>query len=313
MKEYKSVNALMKHLRNSGIKIEGSKDKKKLVQIGYYHGYKGYRFNYSSNNRIPYKDFGELVRVIEFDDKIKSILYSPLMKIETTLKNVSLDVITRRSQSSSFVHIYNFAMTKTEIRAKLRIRNEVHRALSAAYNNNRIAKHFYDKGQEVPIWGIFEILTLGSFGEFIKCLDPEYKLDISNSLKLHKGYNTDGKLLPVIIFILQELRNTVAHNGVIFDTRFNRERSVSKTLANFLIYNTNIANINFNSIVDYLILVMFLLKSLGYSKTELKTINTQFAKAVDELYSRVDENIYLKVLKSDDKSKIEKLDTYIKK
>lgn len=37
-----TINALMKHLRSSGIKISGSSQKRKLRKIGYYHSYKGY-------------------------------------------------------------------------------------------------------------------------------------------------------------------------------------------------------------------------------------------------------------------------------
>ena len=41
----KSVNALMKYLRDDKlISIQGSSDKQKLLNIGYYHGYKGYRY-----------------------------------------------------------------------------------------------------------------------------------------------------------------------------------------------------------------------------------------------------------------------------
>lgn len=35
----------MRHIReHHHIDIEGSKDKNKLINIGYYHGYKGYKF-----------------------------------------------------------------------------------------------------------------------------------------------------------------------------------------------------------------------------------------------------------------------------
>ena len=41
----KTTNALMKYLREQhNISIDGSKDKKNLRNIGYYHGYKGYRY-----------------------------------------------------------------------------------------------------------------------------------------------------------------------------------------------------------------------------------------------------------------------------
>ena len=65
-KEFKplSTNSLMAHLRNEcGISIGGSTEKRKLQNIGYYHGYKGYRFAKSERNRLPITDFSELYRL----------------------------------------------------------------------------------------------------------------------------------------------------------------------------------------------------------------------------------------------------------
>ena len=41
----KTLDGFMKHLRDvHNISINGSSDKQKLKTIGYYHGYKGYRY-----------------------------------------------------------------------------------------------------------------------------------------------------------------------------------------------------------------------------------------------------------------------------
>ena len=37
---YKTIDALMRHLRNSGIAIKGGKQKRQLINTGYFHGYK---------------------------------------------------------------------------------------------------------------------------------------------------------------------------------------------------------------------------------------------------------------------------------
>lgn len=42
---YKTTDGLMRHLRSSGIPISGSTQKRQLINTGYYHGYKGYRFS----------------------------------------------------------------------------------------------------------------------------------------------------------------------------------------------------------------------------------------------------------------------------
>lgn len=41
---YKTVDSLMRHLRDSGVMISGSAQKRQLINTGYFHGYKGYRF-----------------------------------------------------------------------------------------------------------------------------------------------------------------------------------------------------------------------------------------------------------------------------
>ena len=50
-KKPKSINALMAYMRDEkGLSISGSSDKKKLRYMGYFHGYKGYRFHNNPAN-----------------------------------------------------------------------------------------------------------------------------------------------------------------------------------------------------------------------------------------------------------------------
>lgn len=51
--DYKSTNALMEHLRHNGIAISGDSQKQQLINTGYFHGYKGYRFFMSSSKQLP--------------------------------------------------------------------------------------------------------------------------------------------------------------------------------------------------------------------------------------------------------------------
>lgn len=67
--EVKSINALMKHLRKNAVHITGSKGKNDLRNIGYYHGYKGYRFYNEAANKIPYTDFVQVKVIYDFDMK----------------------------------------------------------------------------------------------------------------------------------------------------------------------------------------------------------------------------------------------------
>ena len=73
--DYKSPDALMRHLRDNGISISGSSQKQQLINTGYFHGYKGYRFFVSSSNRLPFTSYNEINATIQYDINLKSLLY----------------------------------------------------------------------------------------------------------------------------------------------------------------------------------------------------------------------------------------------
>lgn len=67
--EKKIINALLKYMRvKKDISINGSKEKKQLMNIGYFHGYKGYRFVCDPTQELKYNNFGELMAVYEFSE-----------------------------------------------------------------------------------------------------------------------------------------------------------------------------------------------------------------------------------------------------
>lgn len=69
------------------INIYGSLQKRQLRNMGYYHGYKGYRYCGSPNQILLYTDFKQIKAVYDFDMKIKSIFYPQIMFLETTIDN----------------------------------------------------------------------------------------------------------------------------------------------------------------------------------------------------------------------------------
>lgn len=104
MPNYKSTDALMRHLRNDGIAISGSSQKQQLINTGYFHGYKGYRFFISSNRRIPcLLHIIEINATIQYDTKLKSLLYGKMMLIETALKNIALILLWQKLTPTAFM------------------------------------------------------------------------------------------------------------------------------------------------------------------------------------------------------------------
>lgn len=320
-----TINGLMRHLRNDcNIHISGSKQKQQLINYGYYHGYKGYRFYVKSKNIIEYTDFNQIISVIEYDNALKSLFYEPLMSLEMFFKNNALEEICKGCTDVSFDGIYKEKMTDFPNDKKLKIerlllKDRIHHMLSERYrsetnninnNNNRqkasMVCHFYDRGDEVPIWAIFEIITLGEFATFIKCLNKNVRNNILRNLQMDCGVDTNSMLIPNALYIIKSLCNAVAHNNIIFDCRF-LDRNPSRNILEWIKNTTGINNIKFTYLIDYLILLVTMLSKVGYEKTKIEKHISLFEKEIDKLYNSVPNNIYTKIVSTSAKNKINQL------
>ena len=106
VKKGKSINGLMRHIRNKhDTKIGGSKNKQDLLNMGYYHGYKALRYIKNRDNDQNYESFKQIQVLYNFDIKIKKMLYPYLILIETSLKNRLIDYLVT-GESPSIEYIY---------------------------------------------------------------------------------------------------------------------------------------------------------------------------------------------------------------
>lgn len=325
MSKVKSIDSLMKYLRDThGIHISGSTHKRKLRNIGYYHGYKGYRFIKRPNQKIPYTDFNQVLSVNAFDMELKALFYPQIMFIETAIKNFVLEIVLKHGKTDSFDIIFDTLLTnykihrvgsndyKKALNKRLQLKNKFYGTLARNYSSNKqVVQHFYHQDRHVPIWAIFEVISLGEFGNFVSCLDTNIKRDISKSLKLNQAFDGDAKMTENIIFLIKDLRNSIAHNDVIFDTRFQSGKP-KQSLIRALESDTGISNITFNTIVDYLILLIFIQKQLYISKTELNRIVNKFETAINHFRTQIPISVYHQIFHTDTRNKINSLKTFIK-
>lgn len=335
----KTINALMKYLRDEkGISIGGSSQKRKLRNIGYYHGYKGYRFIRKPSNQVKYSDFNELLAVYEFDSQIKAILYPSVMFIETALKNYVLDVIVGMTGSTSFVDIYgklldnyksystvgktysdNKSREKAEsnfkhhLKRRLDLRARVYKIQADAFNNgNKIANHYLSKDISIPVWGIFELFSLGEFGHFVSCLNKPCREQISRSIGIRQNDDKNAMIPQRLIYATKDLRNSIAHNDVVFDARF-RTGNIDRQLINAIKNTTGVKNIRFDSITDYIILIIYQLKLLGVSKMDMKRLIVDYTDCVERLRESIPTNIFNQIIYTDNRQKVDALRAYIAK
>lgn len=261
-----------------------------LRNIGYYHGYKGYRFIRKSNNPIEFTAFSQIVSLNNFDMQLKGLLYPSLMFIENALKSYVLEATLAECQSEKLNDVYKLALTyykenfqygsnnyKKEFKKRMDLEMKINSSLSRDYMLGKdFVNHFYNQDRDIPIWAAFESLTLGEFGNFYSCANKKIREDVSKQLTLPKNFDDDGFLLADIIFALKDLRNAIAHNGIIFDTRFATQK-VHDRIKRMLEQELNIKTLDFNYIVSYVALIIFLLNRMEESR-RCKSLVQQFIK-----------------------------------
>lgn len=89
----------MKYLRKKhNINIKSSQTQA-LRNIGYYHGFKGYRFIREDTVCINYNSFDEVIALNKYDMQLKTILYPKVMFIENALKSYVIETLLLDSKS----------------------------------------------------------------------------------------------------------------------------------------------------------------------------------------------------------------------
>lgn len=324
---YKTIDGLMRHLRDNGIAIAGSTQKRQLRNAGYFHGYKGYRFFGTSSNRLPFTSYEEVHATIQYDSRLKNLMYGKMMFIETAVKNVALESILSYDKSESIQDMYDKAVSsykncpasfttdqkKKAQQNKLNLEGMIQNSLSRAYKaDNPKITHFYnDVGySDVPIWSLFEILSLGDFGFLLSCLTYDVRDDISKRLGLNVSADTNRQLVYKYIYTLKDLRNAIAHNLVVFDTRF-KNIDPTRAMKRCLELEIGLPYVNFKSIGDYVILMCYYLKLLGTTKTEIRAFIRDFEKITAEYKESVNPNVASMVIRTDLSSRMETLKRFI--
>ena len=319
----KSIDSLMKHLRDQGISIGGSGQKRKLKNIGYYHGYKGFRFVGDSSKRLPINDFSQIASLHAMDMQIKTLFYPYIMTIETALKNYTLEAVLSYTKSEDFDDIYKNCLTayrgyhpntgdyKKSWANRLRLRQTVDGLIFREQDKKPFFKHFRDRGRTIPIWAIFEAMTLGEFGNFYACLDRPIKSAIVADLGMPAQFDSEALLLS-IIFSLKDLRNAIAHNAIVSDVRF-KTGGISKNIGKLLKSEAGIDSINFSDITDYVILVVYLLGLLKLPKTDRKRLVSGYEGILLRYKKELPRGIYGHFVRTEAQDKLKLLKKYVMK
>ncbi len=317
-----SFSGLVNYLKNKHSITIAKSQERELRNIGYYHGYKGYRFIRDSSNKIPFTNLKEISTLNKFDLDLKTLMYPKIMYIETALKSFFIESVLDDAQSEKMADIYSRTVTEYKeyqkgskkygeaFRKRMNLQMKIDSALIRDYQKGKeIEKHFFNNDKTIPVWAVFESLTLGEFGNFFDCVNQSTRTETSKLLGLPTNLDADGKLISFIIYTLRDLRNAVAHNSVIFDTRFKTSK-INQRLVLLLENETGIRNLDFKYISSYIILISYIFKKLGLQK-DCKSFIHEYLTKCDYLHQNLPKNICFQILGTNNKAIMASLETYI--
>ena len=318
-----SINQLMKYLRNHHQISVKSNQAQSLRNIGYYHGYKGYRFIRTPNQRIPFSSLDEGIALNKFDMQLKTLIYPKVMFIENALKSYVIEAVLQDSKSENLDVVFNKSITAyqsytpgspqyhNQYAKRMTLKGKINNALLRDYSHQKqTVNHFFDTDRPIPIWAVFESLTLGEFGTFFACSNANVKLKTSHILHLPSNLDSDGKISEYMIYTIKDLRNAVAHNNTVFDTRF-QTGTINKRLISLLETEVGITGLDFKYIDAYIILITYILRKMGETKTACKQFVGSFIDCTDLLRTQISPNIRNQILGTQQHAHLNQLQNFI--
>ena len=164
-----TIYQLMKYLRNHHLLAVKSNQAQALRNMGYYHGFKGYRFIRNPSQQIHFSSLDEVIALNKFDMQLKTIIYPKVMFIENALKSYVIESVLKDSKSENLDTIFNHSITDyrsytpgtnsyhKQYTKRMVLKGKINNALLRDYaNKKQTVNHFFDADRSIPIWAIFD-------------------------------------------------------------------------------------------------------------------------------------------------------------
>ena len=209
-KKYLSINELIEHIKNKGIKINNEKKIKDILEHNNYYYITGYKELFRNKDN-SYKDnvyFEDIYNLYQFDKKLKLLFAEILFEIEQDVKTVftnnfckrygyrDLDLIDPSNYDNKNVYIFDVIQ---------KLNNQIN-----WYGKNNIAVQYYkDNYKYVPIWVLVKVLTFGMIRDLIMIQKSNAKDHVCKKITSH---NLKVVEIQNMLELLITYRNICCHD-----------------------------------------------------------------------------------------------------
>ena len=213
MKEYKSNEELIEYLSSKGVIVSNKTDAlEKIEKYTYYSIVNTYK-NVFKNENGDYLDnvsFDDIYALFEFDKNLKNIILKYCLEIETVIKSIMANQISKVYGIQNYLKISNLDVSiNTDIKENLlkKINDEIEKD----YNVHTAVTHYINKYGFVPPFVLVKILTFGMASSYYGLLKQ------SDRQAIAKYFKISDKLLKQILKNLTTIRNITAHSDRLYN------------------------------------------------------------------------------------------------
>lgn len=213
MKEYKSNEELINYLLSKGVIVSNKKDAlEKIERYTYYSIVNTYKniFKDKNGNYINNVSFDEIYALFEFDKNLKNIVLKYCLEIETVIKSIMANQISKVYGIKDYLNTSNWDdRINTDIKESLL--RKINKEIEKDYNVHTAVTHYIDNYGFVPPFVLVKILTFGVASSYYGLLKQ------SDRQAIAKYFKISDKLLKQILKNLTTIRNIAAHSDRLYN------------------------------------------------------------------------------------------------
>lgn len=213
MKEYKSNEELVNYLSSKGVIISNKKDAlEKIERYTYYSIVNTYKniFKDKNGNYINNVSFDDIYAIFEFDKNLKNIVLKYCLEIETVIKSIMANQISKIYGIKDYLNISNWD-NKINVEIRENLLKKINNEIEKDYNVHTAVTHYIDKYGFVPPYVLVKILTFGVASSYYGLLKQ------SDRQAIAKYFKISDKLLKQILKNLTTVRNVAAHSDRLYN------------------------------------------------------------------------------------------------
>ena len=213
MKEYKSNEELIEYLSSKGVIVSNKTDAlEKIEKYTYYSIVNTYKnvFKNENGDYLNNVSFDDIYALFEFDKNLKNIILKYCLEIETVIKSIMANQISKVYGIQNYLKISNLDVSiNTDIKENLlkKINDEIEKD----YNVHTAVTHYINKYGFVPPFVLVKILTFGMASSYYGLLKQ------SDRQAIAKYFKISDKLLKQILKNLTTIRNITAHSDRLYN------------------------------------------------------------------------------------------------